>query len=515
MSPNAGPPTGPVPPYGGPPTGHQPLYQGPHTQPQPPVSATGPVPPLPDTVRIPGGSGGSGGSGPDEPRFDRRILIGGAGAIALLAVIAVVLVITLSGGSEPGGKLGPQPGVASQEHGRRPIAQIEPTSGRTLTVAQDGSGQFTSIAEAAEETRPGDTVVISSGTYEEALMIPHSGTQGAYITYTAAPGAEVVITGDTDTDGLVELREQSWIKLIGLSIRGSSEHGLYAAGSSHVVVQDVEVADSEHGGIVFIDGSDIQVLHTEVRNSNAMGTDAKNEAISMSNIDGFEIAYSIVEDCGEEGIDAKYEARNGKIHDNTTRGNRGPNIYVDAAHAIEIYNNTVVGATGEGKAGIFLGVEDVSETRRTYDVKIYNNVITGNRGGGINFFVESDGTFSDLSIINNTIADNDGDGINPRDYDFTGTNVLRNNLVVGNTRDSAGDMSVFTADHNLFGTGPVGANPVEGAVEFVDAEAGDLRLAPDSAGIGAGSPDGAPRADVLGVARPEDKIDLGAFQSQG
>jgi hypothetical protein len=496
--PNQGPPTGQIPPYGGPPTGQQPPYRDPRT----PAQQPGPAHPA--TLRSPA----------PKPPFNRKLLIGAAGAVALIAVIAIVLVMTLSGGGgTPGGKLGPVAGTPGQEHGRRPVTQVEPSSGRTLTVAQDGSGQYRTIGEAAQETRPGDTVVISAGTYDESVEIPTDGAQGAYITYTAAPGAAVVITGDTDTDGLVDLRNRNWIRFIGLSIRGSSDHGLYAAGSSNIVVQDTEVADSQDGGMVFIDGSNIQVTHSEVRNSNAQGPDAKNEAVSFSGIDGFEIAYSVVEDCGEEGIDAKYEARNGKIHDNTTRANRGPNIYVDAAHSIEVYNNTVVGATGEGKAGIFLGVEDISETRRTYDVKIYNNVLTGNAGGGIVFFVESEGTFSDISIVNNTIADNGGAGIDPRDYTFAGSNVLRNNIVTGNGRDSAGTMDVFTADHNLFGSGPIGTDPVSGEVEFVDAESGDLRLAAGSAGIDAGSSDGAPQADALGVARPEGKVDLGAFEA--
>lgn len=502
---HGGPP--PPDPYAGPPTGGVPQYGGPPAGPQPTPRSTGPHPAPQPTLRAPK---------PAPPR-NRRILIGAAAAVALLAVTAVVLVMTLSGGggvAGPTGKLGPLAGTPGQDQGRRPITQVEPSTGRTLTVAQDGSGQYRTIGEAAAQTRPGDTVVISAGTYNEKLEIPNDGAQGAYITYHAAPGAQVVISGDTDVDGLVDLRNRNWIKFVGLSIRGSSDHGLYASGSNHIVVQDTEVADSQDGGMVFIDGSDIQVLHSEVRNSNAEGSDAKNEAVSFSNIDGFEIAYSVVENCGEEGIDAKYEARNGKIHDNTTRGNTGPNIYVDAANSIEVYNNTVTGATGEGKAGIFLGVEDISETRRTYNVKIYNNVVTGNAGGGIVFFVESEGTFSDLSIVNNTIANNGGDGLNPRDYDFAGTNVLRNNIITGNGRDVAGNAAeVFTADHNLVGSGAIGTDPVQGTVKFVDAKSGDLRLAAGSAGIGAGIADGAPRADLLGVARVDGKVDIGAFQT--
>lgn len=454
---------------------------------------------------------------PQPPPANRRALLAVLGAIGIIAVIAIVLVIVLSNGpSSPttgGGSIGPVAGGPQEPHGRRPITQVEPTSGRTLAVAQDGSGQFDSIQAAADQAQPGDTVVISAGTYSEPLVVNRDGAQGAYITFHAAPGADVVIQGDTDADGLVELEGRSWIKFVGIAIRGSSNHGLYAVDSNHIVLQDSEVADTLDGGAVFIDGSDIQVLHSEIRGTNAGDSEANNEAVSFSNIDGFEIAYSVVENCGEEGIDAKYEARNGKIHDNTTRGNNGPNIYVDAANTIDVYNNTVTGASGEGKAGLSLGVEDVSETRRTYAIKVYNNVISGNAGGGISFFVESEGTFNDIMIVNNTVIDNPGDGINPKDYTFAGANVLRNNIFSGNARDRSGQIGGFTVDHNLFASGAFGTAAVEGTVKFVNVESGDLRLAEGSAGIDAGVSDGAPQADILGVGRPGGKVDLGAFEA--
>jgi len=309
------------------------------------------------------------------------------------------------------------------------------------------------------------------------------------------------------------MKGRNWIRFIGLTIQDSTEHGLYAVDSNHIVVQDTLVSNSQDGGMVFVDGSDVQVIHSEVRGSNAKGTDASNEAVTFSNIDGFEIAYSVVANCGEEGIDAKYEARNGKIHDNTSDANRGPNIYIDAANTIEVYNNTVTGATGDGKQGISLGIEDVSETRKTYAIKVYNNVVTGNKGGGIGFFVESEGTFSDIQIVNNTVVNNPGDGFNPRKYTFAGTNLLRNNIFSGNQRDITGQGDGFTIDHNLFATGGIGTDLVTGAVEFVNLAAGDLRLAAGSPGIGAGSSDGAPRADILGTARPDGQVDLGAFES--
>jgi hypothetical protein len=455
----------------------------------------------------------SDGTTPQAPRWRRPAVVLVVLA-AVVGIVAAVLVTAGSDGSSPGanGALGPAAGAGqAQERGRRPIAQIEPSPGRQLTVAQDGSGEFGTIGDAAREARPGDTVVISAGTYDGTLEIPTDGAPGAYITYHAAPGADVVLTGEADDQGLVQLEDRQWIRFVGITISDSSGHGLYAVGSSHIVLQDVQIDGTQDGGAVFIDGSDVQVLHAEVRDTNARGLDADNEAVSFSGIDGFEIAWSIVEECGEEGIDAKYEARNGSIHDNLTRANRGPNIYIDGANNIQVYNNEVLDASGETKAGISLGIEDLSETRRTSAIQIYNNVISGN-DGGISFFVESEGTFEDVSIVNNTIVDNSGDGINPLDHSFAGTNVLRNNIVTGNDRDGAGDMEVFTADHNLFGSAPVGADAVEGEVVFVDAENGDLRLVEGSAGIDAGASDGVPQADLLGTARPGGEVDLGAYE---
>jgi len=512
MHPNSPPPPGPPArrpnaphdePAGGTPPAPPAPYQDPPTVPQ----QASPGPP-----QTPTGAGPDGSAPP--PRRSRRPAVVLAALVAVAAVVVAVLVATGSIGSSPGsdGALGPAAGAAlGEERGRRPITQVEPSPGRQLTVAQDGSGQYATIADAAREAGPGDTVVISAGTYEGALDIPTDGAPDAYVTYHAAPGAEVVLTGEAEDQGLVQLEDRQWIRFVGLTIRDSSDHGIYAAGSSHIVLQDVEIDGTQDGGAVFIDGSDVRVLHSEIRGTNAEGLDAENEAVSFSNIDGFEIAWSVVEDNGEEGIDAKYEARNGSIHDNLTRANRGPNIYLDGANTIEVYNNEVLDASGETKAGISLGIEDLSETRSTYAIEIYNNLISGN-DGGISFFVESEGTYQDISIVNNTIVGNSGAGIDPQDHSFAGTNVLRNNIVVGNDRDGAGDLAVFAAEHNLFGDETVGADPVEGEVLFVDAENGDYRLVEGSAGVDAGSSDGVPRADLLGMARPEGEIDLGAFE---
>jgi hypothetical protein len=63
-----------------------------------------------------------------------------------------------------------------------------------------------SRAASAKELQPGDTVVIHSGVYREHVDIKVSGQPGRPITFTAAPGARVVLKGS-------ELARGRWKKL--------------------------------------------------------------------------------------------------------------------------------------------------------------------------------------------------------------------------------------------------------------------------------------------------------------
>ncbi|MER6105078.1 right-handed parallel beta-helix repeat-containing protein [Streptomyces sp. NPDC001832] len=67
--------------------------------------------------------------------------------------------------------------------------------GRTLLTP------FRSIQECADTAAPGDTCVIASGTYEETVVPARSGTAEKPITYRAAKGAKVTLSGATRVRG--------------------------------------------------------------------------------------------------------------------------------------------------------------------------------------------------------------------------------------------------------------------------------------------------------------------------
>ncbi len=81
------------------------------------------------------------------------------------------------------------------------LPAIAGTAGRVWQVAPSAlpnvpaSRQFRTISQAAKGVQPGDTVLIHSGVYRERVEVAASGTPTHPITFQAAPGADVTITG--------------------------------------------------------------------------------------------------------------------------------------------------------------------------------------------------------------------------------------------------------------------------------------------------------------------------------
>ncbi len=82
-------------------------------------------------------------------------------------------------------------------------AAVSPASAfaRTLHVAPQvlagvpADSQTRTISEAARLVEPGDEVILHAGTYREAVVIDRSGTAQKPITFRAARGAQVIVTG--------------------------------------------------------------------------------------------------------------------------------------------------------------------------------------------------------------------------------------------------------------------------------------------------------------------------------
>jgi hypothetical protein len=81
----------------------------------------------------------------------------------------------------------------------------------TLTVRQNGTGNYTTINAAAQAAQPGDTVVISAGTYREMVTLPRGGTSDTNrIKFINAPGEVVKIKGSNGVGNWVNVSGNVW-----------------------------------------------------------------------------------------------------------------------------------------------------------------------------------------------------------------------------------------------------------------------------------------------------------------
>lgn len=386
----------------------------------------------------------------------------------------------------------------------------DPT-GPTLTVGKGGQ-QYSTIQAAADAAKPGDTVLISGGTYNEQVIVRANGQPNKYITFQGKAGEQVVINGNktitsgrNDT-GLFEINARQYLRFINLTITQSPSTAIWGVNIGNITVQNVTVSNITHGGIVLINGPNVLIDGVDVSHTNDMGPSASHEAVSLTNIDNAEVKNSYVHDNGEEGIDFKYETRNGKIHGNRVINNRGPNIYADSVHDIQIYNNIAQGATGSDKGGIAVAVENYSQTRKAYGINIFNNIVTGNAGGGITYWVEGTGEITNTKVINNTIANNSRGAIVYATGAFgTGGNVIRNNILTGSVPSFWGNDpgAKFTISNNLTTGDPM----------FIDAAGGNYRLRVGSPAINKGVATDAPAVDYDGKVRPVGSaVDIGAYE---
>jgi parallel beta-helix repeat protein len=134
----------------------------------------------------------------------------------LLATVAVALV----------------PGSLSAATG--PVLYVDQANS---ACSDTGSGTvdqpFCTISAAATRVAAGQTVQVASGTYSEQVTVPVSGTSTAPITFTAAPGATVTVTGKVNG---FAVSSKSWITISGFTVTNTSGNGIYVSGSSHITV---------------------------------------------------------------------------------------------------------------------------------------------------------------------------------------------------------------------------------------------------------------------------------------
>ena len=420
----------------------------------------------------------------------------------------------------------------------------------------DGSKEnpWATITYGSGKLFPGDTLIVESGIYREAVVVTNSGTEGKYITIRGEEG--VIVNGDFGYDdseyGLFTIQEAGYVVVEGITVKNSLTHGIKVFGPcKHIVIRHCKTEHTRGCGILAQGSygypwdkkyyiSDIIVENNEIhwpQEGYWNGNNIYHEDITfMQGVEYFQILYNYVNAYdsvsyggGPIGIDVKDGVRYGVIHHNTVENIPANGIYIDAwdtyAHHIDIYQNYVHNVTGQG---IQVGAERGGPID---SIKVYNNIVNRSGWSGI---ASGNYTGGDpppqpqpkthIWIFNNTICKAGfrdwGWGILTESSFKQGK--IFNNIMVECIENG---MKVNKQDDNLisnnctykyppkYDTGDPGDNPVKTDPLFVDAAAGNFRLQSNSPCIDAGLSEGAPAVDFEGTTRPQGAgVDIGAFE---
>jgi hypothetical protein len=386
--------------------------------------------------------------------------------------------------------------------------------------------------------RGGDTLTFADGVYPltEPLVLRVGSDSANWTTLRAAPGATPILDGsgfnwpgrnERGEMGLLQISDSTNVRLIGLTFRASPGGGLSAhAPSHHLDILGCRIDGSAHFGIGMWDVQHVRVLGCEVYRANFSqrrrdgstggGDRSSQEALSLGNVLHFEVAWNLVHHGGKEGIDIKRPSAHGRVHHNLVHHMSRQGLYLDSRRVgvmrdIEVDHN-ISYDNGWGLA--FSGEQKTAEME---DIFAHHNLLYANRGSGLIIapWVE-DGPRRRLRIEHNTLV---GNGSAEQHWSGSVGNLdlrtanLRDVVIAHNLCHDGGAFDLatvfapeeladnlvehaitlqrnrvapaatweptvagqFPRPHPTTGTDAIHAEPL-----FVNAAAGDFRLAPDA-----------------------------------
>jgi PKD repeat protein len=239
---------------------------------------------------------------------------------------------------------------------------------------------FCTISAAAAQAGPGQTVQVAGGTYTEDVKVSVSGTPGAPITFTAAPGAAVTLTGKADG---FTLTNASWITVDGFAVTGTTSYGINVTGGSHVTISNNHVTssgqpvqgmiaagirlsgvttslvsgnDSDHNsdyGIMLVGGSTGVEVRGNTTYANSRVYARATAGIRIYQSPGNIVDRNITHDNQDSGIECYPGANNTLVYDNVSynNGDHGIDNLTATGEVIvgnTVYNNVTAGINVEG-----------------------------------------------------------------------------------------------------------------------------------------------------------------------
>lgn len=367
-------------------------------------------------------------------------------------------------------------------HANTPIAE-SPT---IYYVAPNGLDKNTgaiddpwrTIQHAVDNVNPGDTIMVRSGVYAEAVVVNASGTIGAPITLQSYPGETAVLDGSTLTNhdtALLTIDSQSYLVIDGFELRNHASNnsndvpmGIFVSGDAHDItlshhhihhIENNQEADGNAHGIAVYGTEPSAAIHNLYIEDNDLH-DLKlgnSEALVLNgNVTDFVVSGNSVHDNDNIGIDLigfegtspnsdTDQARDGLVSKNVVYNidtltnpayggeQAAAAIYVDGGTRIIIERNRVYQSN--------FGIEIASEHsgRATSEIIVRNNLIYQNHVAGLAMggYDTQRGSTHHCTIVNNTFFKNDSNQNDSGELYIqfdTHDNVVQNNVFVANAQ---------------------------------------------------------------------------------
>jgi len=315
---------------------------------------------------------------------------------------------------------------------------------------------FATINKAAKAATPGTTVHVLPGIYTEPIIINKSGTADARVRFVSEErwGAKINVARQGDK-ATAMLFYGDYIDIEGFEITGDCLYGING------------------------DGFNVRIIGNHIYDL-APKEDRLGGAAIVAH-DSVEVIGNLVHNIGPEGEESNL------IHGIYTVGT-----------GVKILNNITYSNAGWG----------IHAWHKATNTIISNNLIFGNRKGGVEIGSSDSTIIADNFVVtNNIIIYNNNDGV--IELGKTGpNNKYENNVVYGNV-GKAFRLHDGKIDHNTLILDPQ-------LVDFKSDGSGDYHLTAISPCIGNGTKFGAPSIDYDGNERLADKaIDIGPFQFTG
>nr|MDK2851621.1 hypothetical protein [Candidatus Cloacimonadota bacterium] len=145
----------------------------------------------------------------------------------------------------------------------------------TLTVKQDGSGDYTVIQSALDAASPGDTVLVYPGRYFENLTIQTNNITLMSLEATTGDQAYIdstIIDGTGSVGGIIVGQYKTDIKIIGLSITNGTSPGVALGASSESLVRNCKIfkRTSRTGGGINVGGATVTLSGVKIFDNYAL-----------------------------------------------------------------------------------------------------------------------------------------------------------------------------------------------------------------------------------------------------